>query len=508
MNHVGKHCALTMLSFFSKKPDHPLADAREAKRILAEISSRDPQGAVEEASVWLESLSTAEGFKLTLRLERILQLDEAVAPQVRRLGREFVNLGRVSRMQETRLWNLSHAYWQQLVAAYLFCLEEWRQAGKDDIEATRSFLPLLYLRLMQGYAALLKWDQFRYGPVGDDFWADVGRLYLAAEAESLARKPQALYPGQAASSIESEYLKALLFQASSMDKLLPLEIELAERLIAWLLPHFTLTAEARPENVYWVDAAKSVPPTRLAKLPAVSPTLRFFNGGKALVEIEKLQARIAADHRLPPEVNLGGQYEIEAVCSVLDHLAAYWAPKPPMRSHARHQIKSRLVVTHGMASAHAYISGRESSAEGVEVWVVGDVSLGGMGALVPITRQDWIRIGTLVALQPEGGSNWLLGIVRRFARSGATQGQVGVETLSKTPFAVIADAGGLQTEGLLLDLPVVGEYARMVLPPAALEEKVALLFALDGKRARLHPREIFETGEDYLVANFFVQSFS
>lgn len=497
-----------MLGFFSKKSDHPLADSKEAKRILAEVATRDPHGALEEASAWLESLPTAEGFKLALRIERFLQLDEAAAPQARRLGREFVNLGRASRMQESRLWDLNHGYWMQLAAGYAHCHAQVQQAGKDEAASVQSLRPLLYARLMHAYAALLKWDQFHYGPIGGDFWARTGALYLAADAEGLAKKPLTLYPGMPPTTIEAEYLKLLLFQASSMDKLLPLEIELAERLIAGLLPHFNLTAEVRPENVYWVDAAREAPPTRLARLPDVAPTLRFFSGGKALAEIEALQARIAADHRVPPEVNLGGQYEAADVGSVLEHLAACWAPKPPMRSHARHQVKSRLTVTHGMATVHAYVGGRTTDPGGVEVWVVEDVSLGGMGALVPTSRQDWIRIGTLVAMQPEGGGNWLLGIVRRFARMSSNQGQVGIETVSKNPFAVIADAGGLQTEALLLELPVVGEYARMALPAAALEEKVALLFELDGKRARLHPREILETGEDYVVANFFVQSFS
>ena len=45
-----------MLGFFSSKNEHPLADPKEAKRILAEIATREPLGAAEEASGWLESL--------------------------------------------------------------------------------------------------------------------------------------------------------------------------------------------------------------------------------------------------------------------------------------------------------------------------------------------------------------------------------------------------------------------------------------------------------------------
>ncbi|MCZ7653403.1 MAG: hypothetical protein M5R42_02670 [Rhodocyclaceae bacterium] len=48
--------------------------------------------------------------------------------------------------------------------------------------------------------------------------------------------PYPAVPGE--TSVEQEYLKALVFQASSMDSLLPLEIEIAERFIAHFLPQF------------------------------------------------------------------------------------------------------------------------------------------------------------------------------------------------------------------------------------------------------------------------------
>ena len=98
--------------------------------------------------------------------------------------------------------------------------------------------------------------------------------------------------------------------------------------------------------------------------------------------------------------------------------------------------------------------------------------------------------------------------LRRYVRTGSNQGAVGIETISKTPRAVFADAGGLNTEALLLDVPRVGEYARMALPADALEDRVALVFDLDGKSARLHPQETIATSADFVVANFLVQSFS
>jgi hypothetical protein len=496
-----------MLGFFSKHPDHPFADSREAKRICDEIATGDALHALKEASAWLESIASVEGFKLAVRLERMLQLDEAASPQARRVGRDAIHQGRKNPSQEARLWALARNYWQQLVTAY----ESVRQrlsVGEKDSAAAAPLRPLLLMRLVHARAALLKLDQFHYALMGGEFWSALGAIYLEAEAEGWAQQAISLYPGHPATSIEREYLKALLFQASAMDSLLPVEIELAERLIAHFLPRFKLTREVRPENVYWVDAAKPVPPTRLAKLPEVNSSLRFFNGGEALAAIEAVQAQIAARQQIPSAINLGGQYDAADVSTVLEHLAMCWAPKPPMRKDARHRVKSRLIVAHGMGDIHGYLSGRLTDPARVEAWIVDDVSLGGMSIQVPISRQDWLRVGVLVAMQPEGGTNWLLGTVRRFARISSSQGQVGTETLSKTPRAVIADADGLQTEAILLDQPVAGEYVRMALPAAAVEDKVALTFELDGKRTRLHPREILVTGVDFVIVNYLVQSYN
>jgi hypothetical protein len=317
-----------------------------------------------------------------------------------------------------------------------------------------------------------------------------------------------LYPGGSETTVEAEYLKALIFHASAMDNLKPLQIEIAERFISYFLPFFALARELQADSVYWVDAAKALPPTRLAKKPDVTSTLRFFSGTRAVNAVTKTIEQIQAEHRVPPAINLGAQYEPNAVIPVLEHLALNWAPKPPLRNTARRRISSPLKLVSGMNSVHQRLSGRTQNGEGLESWIIDDVSLGGMGAHAAQARRDWIRIGVMVAVQPDGGDNWLLGVVRRYVRTGPNEDSIGIETISKSPRAVLADAGGIYTEALLLDVPAVGEYARMALPANALEDKVALVFKIDDKNARLHPREVLTTGPDFVVANFFVQSYS
>ena len=496
-----------MLGFFSNKTTHPLADAREVKRILAAITVGEPLGAVEDAAAWIESLAADESFKLAPRLDLILRLDQAAVAQARRLGRDNLALQGVGRAQENRQWELGHNYWRQLASAYLDGIARHRAAEKEE-DGVRALLPLIYGRLVAALAAQLKWKRFRYGPVEPEFWMVLGGVYLLAVEAKVAQKPMQFYAGQAESTIEAEYLKVLVFHATSVDNLQPLAIEIAERFIAYFLPYFSLIREVRPENVYWVDAAKPLPPTRLAKLPAVTPTLRFFNGTRAVEAVGKTLQQIRGEGRVPPGINLGAQYEVGTVVKVLEHLAICWAPKPPMRSNARRRINSPLKVVNGMGAVYQRLSGGDGGSQAVDAWVIDDVSLGGFCAQVSTSRSDWIRIGVMVGMQPEGGDNWLIGIVRRYDRSGLNQGSVGIETVSKAPRAVFADAGGLHTEALLLDVPEVGEYVRMALPVNAFEESVGLVFTVDRKTARAHPREVIATGTDFVIANFFVQSFS
>jgi hypothetical protein len=102
-------------------------------------------------------------------------------------------------------------------------------------------------------------------------------------------------------------------------------------------------------------------------------------------------------------------------------------------------------------------------------------------------------------MQPEGGDNWLVGAVRRFTRETEAQGVVGIETLSKTPRAVTAAAGGFETELVLLDPPEDDSSIRVLLAPGDWEEGIPLVTRLDGRRWRLHPDERLEAGEDWLV---------
>lgn len=52
-----------ILNLFSSRPDHPLGDAKELKRVLADLPL-DAFKAVNEIYGWFESLRLADDFRL------------------------------------------------------------------------------------------------------------------------------------------------------------------------------------------------------------------------------------------------------------------------------------------------------------------------------------------------------------------------------------------------------------------------------------------------------------
>src|SRR5687767_8211109 len=113
-----------MLKLFGGgKPDHPLGDAREAKRILDAIPANDAFKALEELTHWIESVSTVEGFKPDHRAQTVLLLDDTAQPHIRKLQRDYLATPRLSKFQEHRTWNAVHGFLKQAGLAFARCIE-------------------------------------------------------------------------------------------------------------------------------------------------------------------------------------------------------------------------------------------------------------------------------------------------------------------------------------------------------------------------------------------------
>ena len=123
---------------------------------------------------------------------------------------------------------------------------------------------------------------------------------------------------------------------------------------------------------------------------------------------------------------------------------------------------------------------------------------------MPQLKGDWLRVGALLALQPEGGTNWVLGLIRRVNKIAGQQARVGIETLSKTPLLSRFAVAGVKTvseQGVLLKSDGAAEV-RIALKPGVFTPGQNLEMSQGGRNHVYLPQAVAERGEDYEIARF------
>lgn len=494
-----------MLKLFGGgRPDHPMADPKQARRLLEDLPPRDPLKALEELAHWHESVSLADGFRAEQRLQRLFAIDDAAQPRVRALAREYVAAVRPSRLQENRLWMQVHEYWRYAGQSYARAIDAALRGDKAD-DPGKAQLPLA-LRALRSLAQQIKWQHVRYGPIDGALWGALYRAYAFAEGRQLAEAPGPLYPGDTeASTPRREFMKALLLSASSPDSLLPAEIELAERLIGELGGSFALAPSPAPELRFWVDLAQPVPPQRALRAPPQSMALRCFGPGASLGTLHEWIERLGASGQAPASLSVA-QAEPQTLLAVMRHLALAWSPVSPERQHARHSVKSRLSVEHGLRGVLAALGAsgpREADLPAAESWIVENVSAGGFGARVMHWKGDWLKVGALLAMQPEGGSNWVVGIVRRLNKLPSREARVGIQTLSRAPAqARFSLRGAGASPGVLLGPANASGEVGVALTPGFYAAGQNLEAELGGRHHVYLPVRLAERGEDFEIVRF------
>ena len=496
-----------MKLFGGGKADHPMADVKEARKIVDAIPGSDPFKALEDLNHWLESVRTWQGFTHEHRAQLVLMVDDAAQGHLRKLQREYLSTPRLSKYQENRLWATIRESYRQSALAFATCVDVF-VTGQRGWEMLKPSMPLLTVRALHAAAGQMKWQYIRYGLQDNSLWMMAARIYAFAENRKYAEAKvgaSASLPGDTTAA--QEFLKTVMLSVSSPDSLLPVEIELVERLIAYLIDSFSVATRHQPDAFYWIDLAASQPPVRLARSPDPVPTLRFFAAGGAVNQIRQLIQIVKQTNAVPSSVNLAANYEPKVILEVLEHLAVCWSAQAPERKAPRHRVKSRLTITYGFDGVLAALDpGGEAlfDPEKIESWIVENVSSGGFGAIVPQLRGDWLKIGRLLGLQPEGGSNWIIGVVRRLQRDTLQQGAVGIQTLARAPHAapvrlVTAQIGASSdTETAILLGPIdSAPEVQLLLRSDVLLPGQNLQLEQDGRTYLLLPTGGMERGDDY-----------
>jgi hypothetical protein len=509
-----------MLGWNKKKSDHPMAEEKGAKELLTELPTHDPFKTLQEVTHWLEAARDTEGLKPQRVYEIIDQLDSAGRLPARRLSQEYLAAGnRLQRFQEQRIYSSVVEFWRQLGAAYEFCLAQ-SMPNVPGANALKPLVPAITVRAIRALTIELKWGLMRYAPVDPTLWGRLGALYAQSEKGGFSEKLCMMYPGvSTASSVQREYLAVLMLGMSATDSLLPRKLEVAERIVSSFAEYFVLQKQLAKGCHYHVDLAVARPPARLMARVGSVPTVRYFGPGTACEVAEKVIGRITDVGAIPSDLNLGGNYEPSLVVEVLRHLARYWAPVPPSRNEERRRSFARINVVHDFDEILAIIAGGPkdltdlSFDQHIETWTVENESENGYGAIIPPSKADWLKVGTLLGIKLEDGNAWGVGIVRRLSNDPTQQRYVGIQTLAKGGARVklfaVGEAGAQSGEDAVLlpssaaDSSGTGELS-LLMRMGTFSQRQNFQMRAYERDYILVPKQLLEGGQDFDMAKFRV----
>lgn len=510
-----------MALFGGSKPDHPMADPKQARSLIAEFPAHDATKALEEVTFWLDSVNRTDGFKLDYRFELYDALDQAAKNHQRKLSQDYLATDRQEKFRESKLWHTIFEFWKTLGSCYNQCIEQF-QAGASGAGAIKKDLPIIVARALRVLTLQLKWSALRYGPVDDRVWGELGRIFLFAESRRYSTTPVDIYPGaHGQGTVEQEFLKALMLGVSSTDGLTPLKQEIAERIVAHFGKMYQIQDKPGPGCNYYFDLSMRKPAARVMKNVEPNPTIRYFGPGKAYPALCQMIENIKNKHGVPSDVNLGGTYQPDLVSSVMEHLAMYWSDKPPARSSERRKIATRLTVVHGLEEILRSIKPPEDDISldfqvknAGESWIVENISDGGFGAIVPQVKGDWIKVGSLLGVLGETSKFWGAGIVRRLTCDEFQQRRVGIQLISNAVIPVrLSPAGTVSsinaTRGgdaavLLSTTPDKNGDIALLLQVGSYTQTQPLEMIVRGKQYYLMPRRLVEAGDDFDWGKFKV----
>lgn len=509
-----------LFAWRGEKVDHLMADPKRARQLIEELPANEFR-ALEEITYWLETITQTAGFKVDQRFDNVTLLDGAAKKHVRKLSLDYLSMPRQMKLQEHRLWTAIFGFWQHLGSAYLTCVDQY-EAGVVGLTLIRRSQPLIVARALRAVAVQLKWHLLRYGRIEARIWKDIARLYQIADKLGFLDSALQIYPGSHHdSTVQGEFLRAMMLSVSSTDGLSPLRQEIAERAIAHFSGLFRMAK--RPDGcTHCFDLNSPRAPVRLFKGAKAGTGQIFFGAGDAIGAVGELVEKIRQNHEVPPDVDLGASYHQDVVLAALQHLAQCWRADLPGRASERRLVTGRITVVPGFTEAMQALDPTTSDEldfsedKAAESWLVVNVSDGGYGAIIPALKSDWIRVGTLLGMQSEHSSRWMIGLIRRITQDEHNQRHVGIQTLSRTaiPMRIVRTgtaepSGNVKREAhpaiLLATAPDAQGEIAIIMREGLFSVWDSMEMTIGGKSYLLQPVRLVEGGEDFDWATFKVR---
>ncbi len=436
-----------------------MSDVAEARKLLANLPQNDPLKALDEITCWLASVKDTPGFRPERRMGVIMLLDETGQPFYAELLRQYLAPSPLHDSPGMHMWQGAHGFMRALAEAYAVCTNEYQMAEKRSL-SHKEQMPVICARLLRAVAEQMKLELMRYLDVAQGVWDQLYAHYNIAEANQFADIMVRVYPSQAINtSPKNELLRAIILFISSPATQAPEQIEASYHISARMVNHFCFKQAPDPDCPYLIDLSKPAAPVQVGDNIQPTQAMRFIGAARALPKMEGMAHQ---DEREVIEQNHHSGYEFTPKLAVLNHLRIYWGRERPRRQQERKGISVSIEVAHGFKAISLLATRFEpEQKDGLsekdtskpkerskislideeidyvrESWDILNMSIGGIGGIVPKTTGAWVKIGALCGLKAKNSKFWWVGMIQRLHTDPHGKVYAGIKILSKKPMLV------------------------------------------------------------------------
>ncbi|MFT3733974.1 MAG: hypothetical protein QM776_02935 [Rhodocyclaceae bacterium] len=472
---------------------------RQDEALLVGIAQMEPARALGAVAELVTAVLGRREISEPERLRTLFAADQAVQRQARACIEHYLSAVNVGSAARHSLWRCAHDHWTLMFDAYGACLAR-AEAGPDPLDD--GLMAELGVRAIRAGAQCVKWDAFRHGPVTDSLWGRLNRAYrLAAECRVTRNNVRLRTDRATETTVEREFLRVFALHSLGVDQLDPYRLELASRLIQYVLPWLELTVHPDAASLHWIDVATRNPPARLVRTPESAGLPRFFSGMVATQPLQEMLELVVAGDIPAPLLGIGEQDADESVAgkvaSVLSHMVRSWSSEQPVRRNRRHGMLGTLYVVEGLMQFANRLAGE--GVHGQTTWQMRDASVRGVGAEARLDDEDDLAVGMLVGMHLPDGNKWCVGAIRRLWRTSDHSGQVGVELLGGDPVVALAEDGSGESRVIVLDAVKRGHPVRLLVPTPGLRGGVPVYLLSGAAPLKLTPLSTLEYGTDHEI---------
>jgi hypothetical protein len=492
------------LGFFDQKPDHPLADIKTAQQLIQDLPKNDALKSLLEISDWFESVEQINDFRADQRFEIVQLLDNTARPYLAKLVREYYGVTPLTTFQEARVRVALNNFYARAAQAYHGLLTDYKNSSKGSA-GLKASLPLIMVRGMHALQGKIKCSAAHYDKVSPAIWQQFAEYYAQAESQKYADTPIKMYANSVFNvTVRQKFLIVLMWYAPVASKMNPARIHIAEKLAAHWATHFSISPHITTDSVLSFNLAQPDAPDRVPNNSATHTNMLFLSAGSVGPHIERL-FKILEDNVVPDELALGGIFGATVVADVVRSLATFWINPPPMRRHARHQVKVKLGVVHGFENIVKHVAAENVPPE--TSWDAENISTTGCSFVLQAKSGGDIRVGSLIGIQPEKILHYGVGVVRRINRDALGNLHVGIEMLSNqadyAPLRIKHDNDAKIQKGLFLKSTQNHKgQARLLLGRDNFSMSHSLYSQYEGNDCLLIPITLLENGSDFELASY------